>query len=129
MRKPLARLTTAAAVAALAGTVVVPAASARIDLTGHDQVRTLACNDDVKLIGSDNTIVFTSACKRVEVNGHDNTLTFRDVTALTLIGSDNSIVLGSASSIRVSGHDNTITCTGKKKPTVQSVGADNSYRC
>lgn len=129
MRKPLARLTTAAVAAAIAGTVAVPAASARIDLTGHDQVRTLACSDDVELIGSDNTIVFTSACKRVEVSGHDNTLTFRDVIGLTLVGSDNSIVLGSASSISVSGHDNTITCTGTKKPTVKSVGADNTYRC
>ncbi|TWS26264.1 DUF3060 domain-containing protein [Tsukamurella sputi] len=129
MHKPLARFAVAAVAAALAGTVAAPAASARIELNGHDQVRTLACNDDVTLIGSDNAIVFTSNCKGVEVNGHDNTLTFRDVTSLKLIGSGNSIKLGSAASVDVSGHDNTITCTGAKKPTVKSVGADNSYSC
>jgi hypothetical protein len=129
MRKPLARFAAAAAAAALAGTVAAPMASARIELNGHDQVRTLACNDDVKLIGSDNAIVFTSACKRVEVNGHDNTLTLRDITSLAVIGSGNSITLGSAASVDVSGHDNTITCVGAKKPTVKSIGADNSYRC
>ncbi|WP_082776055.1 DUF3060 domain-containing protein [Tsukamurella pulmonis] len=58
-------------------------------------MRTLACSDDVKVVGSDNALVLTSACKRGEVSGHDNT----------------------------------ITCTGAKKPTVKSVGADNSYRC
>ncbi len=125
----ITRLALSAAGAALAGTVVAPMASAGIDLFGHDQVRTLACGDDVKLIGSDNAIVFTSACKRVEVNGHDNTLTLRDVSTLQVIGSGNSITLGSASSVDVSGHDNTITCTGGKKPVVKSVGADNSYRC
>lgn len=129
MRKPLVRSAAVAAAAVLAGSLAVPTASATIDLFGHDQVRTLACNDDVKLVGSDNALVFTSACKRVEVNGHDNTLTLRDVTTLRVIGSGNSIVLGSASSVDVSGHDNTITCTGGRKPAVKSVGADNSYRC
>lgn len=128
MRTLLAR-STAAAAAVLAASVIAPTASARIDLSGHDQVRTLACNDDVKLIGSDNAIVFTSACQRVEVNGHDNTLTLRDVTSLQVIGSNNSIVLAGASSIDVSGHDNTITCGAGKKPTVKSIGSDNSYRC
>ncbi|KXP01078.1 DUF3060 domain-containing protein [Tsukamurella pseudospumae] len=129
MRKPLAGLAAAAAATVIAGTVAAPMASAAIELNGHDQVRTLACNDDVKLIGSDNSIVFTSNCKRVEVSGHDNTLTFRDVTSLKLIGSGNSIKLGSASSVDVSGHDNTITCSGARKPTVKSIGADNSYQC
>ncbi|CAM3674271.1 DUF3060 domain-containing protein [Tsukamurella ocularis] len=129
MPKPLARSAAVAAAVLLGGSLAAPMASATIDLFGHDQVRTLACNDDVKIIGSDNALVFTSACKRVEVNGHDNTLTLRDVTSLRVIGSDNSITLGSASTVDVSGHDNTITCTGGKKPTVKSVGTDNSYRC
>ncbi|MCS3781752.1 DUF3060 domain-containing protein [Tsukamurella ocularis] len=95
MRKLLARSAAAAAAAVLTSSVIAPTASARIDLFGHDQVRTLPCNDDVKLVGSDNAIVLTSACKRIEVNGHDNT----------------------------------ITCGAGKKPTVKSIGSDNSYRC
>ncbi|MET9326490.1 DUF3060 domain-containing protein [Tsukamurella sp. NPDC003166] len=127
--RALTRIALATTALAAATVTAAPMASAAIELNGHDQVRTLACNDDVRLIGSDNSIVFTSNCTRVEVSGHDNTLTFRDVTSLKLIGSDNSITLGSASSVEVSGHDNTITCTGAHKPTVKSIGADNSYRC
>jgi hypothetical protein len=93
-----------------AATVEQPAPGERISVSGINENKTIACNDNVVSIsGVDNTVVISGRCSRVEVSGMDNNVTLDSADAIQASGMNNKITFHSGSpQIDKSGFSNTV---------------------
>lgn len=91
-------------------TTAAPPQGAPLSISGIDQNRTIACNDNVVTVsGISNTVVLTGHCASVTVSGMENTVTVDSADKLDASGFDNKIIYHTGSpTISKSGDGNEI---------------------
>lgn len=88
-----------------------PAAGAPLDISGIEENKTVACNDNIVTVsGISNTIVITGHCVSLTVSGAKNSVTVDAVDTIDASGVDNQVTYHAGSpKISNSGIDNVVT--------------------
>lgn len=89
---------------------VPPASGAQVSISGIDENRTLACNDNVVSIsGVSNTVTITGHCASVQVSGMSNVVTVDSAATISASGFENRVTFRSGDpQIGNSGSDNVV---------------------
>ncbi|GBG38136.1 DUF3060 domain-containing protein [Mycobacterium montefiorense] len=110
-RSPRSSTSTPPSRTASPSTSPLPAQGAPLDVSGIDENKTIACNDNVVTVsGISNTIVITGHCASVSVSGMKNSVTVDAADSIEASGMNNQVTYHSgAPKISNSGVDNVVT--------------------